>query len=74
MDTVLREHTTALRGARTDNEGNRDALGKAMREVVARMTERAKAILSDDQKKTWEGLVGKPFKMPQIGQPPRPAN
>ena len=47
---------------------------KAMTEIRNKSMEKAKTLLTAEQKVTWEEMVGKPFQMPQGGPRRRPAN
>ncbi len=72
----LREIVTDLMGqARTAMEQGQDDRAAAMRKVMSlrkEATAKAVALLTDDQKKTWNELTGKPFEMPAPPRRPQP--
>ena len=49
------------------NPGDGADFRKTMAERRARIEKGVMAILTDDQKKTWQSMVGEPFKMPMMG-------
>lgn len=53
----------AFRGAMQG--GDRDAVRKKIEEVRASVFEEAKSVLTSEQKKKYEAMVGTPFKMPE---------
>ena len=63
-----------------NNQLDRDAAKSAISEIRNQAMEKAIGLLSEEQKKTWNGLVGTPFQRPEvfqlppIEQRPRPAN
>jgi hypothetical protein len=66
-----REKMTGLFG-QGQGQGDREAAMKKMQEIRAESTKEAVNVLTDDQKKTWEELSGKPFEYKP--EPPRPRN
>jgi hypothetical protein len=67
IEAMQGANMTAMREAFQSNQGDQEAIRKAMTEIRDKSMEKAKALLTDDQKKAWAELIGKPFAMPQIG-------
>ena len=74
FEKIQEENMTAMRDAFQSNQGDQEAAMKAMTEIRNKSMDKAKALLTADQKTAWEELVGKPFQMPQMGPRRRPAN
>jgi DNA-directed RNA polymerase subunit F len=49
--------------------GDRQALGRKMREIRDQAREKALTVLTDEQKATWKEMTGKPFQFPMGGGP-----
>ena len=72
IEKIQQENMASMRDAFQANQGDRDAAMKSMTEIRNKSMEKAKALLSAEQKTKWEELVGKPFQMPQGGLRRRP--
>ena len=74
FEKIQEENMEMMRDAFQSNPGDREAAMKAMTEIRNKSMEKAKTLLTAEQKVTWEEMVGKPFQMPQGGPRRRPAN
>jgi len=72
IEKIQQENMAAMRDAFQASQGDREAAMKAMTEIRNKSMEKAKALLSAEQKSQWEEMVGKPFQMPQGGLRRRP--
>jgi Spy/CpxP family protein refolding chaperone len=61
------ETQSAMRDAFQSAQDDRQAAMTAIREARDKAMKDSAAVLTEEQKKAWEGMVGKPFQMPAFG-------
>lgn len=66
---VLASSREKMGDLRDQFQNDREGAMKKMQEIRAETNKEAMAVLTDDQKKTWEELTGKPFEIKYEGRP-----
>jgi hypothetical protein len=69
IQSVVQESFGKMNTIRTEHEGDREGMMKAMTELRKETLAKAEAKLNDEQQKTWKELIGSPF---EVKYEPRP--